>query len=326
MFLLSIAVGIFARKLSTFYRMPDALFSAYCMGYLGSAIALNLNFRRPRKYLIPGICLGASYGIVQILYGLNPFWVSHHLPRPTAWLVSEVVKSNPLLSLDSYLIVMTWPMKAGIFFSALYLVLRAIQVISPEKTLRAIIRGNIEYLSKDGIVKSIGESLDADEVRVHLVIPGRDNPRTALIRWERHLQESETNTSIVSRHFIMGKDDVQQTRPDLKKLASERTAEGQVLRTGEPVRRPERDQTMTSILKRDSNPDTLIAVPIIFHNSVVGCLTVTWRVKNFFNTTAIYYLREWADWISPVAQSYREMAGSISSAIASTGGIYELTP
>jgi hypothetical protein len=279
-------------------RLPDSIFSAYCLGSVGYAASTNIGFRLRRRFTLTALLVAGLYAFIQIAYGLNPLQAYEGWPLPSRWLKTLLNISDPkamLNFLDAFDIALVLPLKFGLFFLAFYLLIQAIVVVSSSSSremLEGILNGRLEYLSGEGIAKSIGQNIKADVVELSLLLPGRSKKRMAIFKWDKEAEP--------------------RSEPEIKQLPSpEESVVGMVLKRGMEVRWPNSHRGFAASLFSvdDTQSKTpLVAVPIRFHGAIIGCLSAEWKTGRSFSETAVQHLRDLAGLVSPAVQSYREVA------------------
>jgi signal transduction histidine kinase len=312
-------VGVVDESICRWCRIPDAIFSAISLGAIGYATFINVSFRRRRVLATIALGIAGLYTLIQIGYGFNPFLVSGDFPWALETASAFTGKSNPssiLRTLDAFAIALVLPLKFGLFFIGLVLLMRAIVVVSSNtarKMLHKIVNGRLDYLSNEGIVTSIGQALDADTVELSLRLPSQKDERIALFGWDREPPTIPPQPAFeVRSRFKPGQRPSIVRKPMIRDMPSaEDTVVGMVLKKGCEIKYPGRHQSPNKPISHISDIEdntSLVAVPIFYHGSVIGCLSAEWRTTGAFNATAAQHMREWADLLSPAVQSYRELA------------------
>src|SRR5213078_4263051 len=57
---------------ASFLRLPDAIFSAFCLGLFGYSTMRNLLTHRRRSWAAMGILIATIYAFIQLGYAVNP--------------------------------------------------------------------------------------------------------------------------------------------------------------------------------------------------------------------------------------------------------------
>ncbi|HEX5716036.1 MAG TPA: hypothetical protein VF179_07750, partial [Thermoanaerobaculia bacterium] len=273
-------------------RMPDALISAVCLGLFGVATMRNFLTHR-RWYWAAGIIIiGIFYGSIQLLYAANPIRAKWQDAEIRAVLNSPGYESKlrePVQYLDSSLFALALPLKMLLFVPAFYLFFTLVVAAHDfRKVLRVVTEKKRSYLSGDGIVKAIGQSVSASRVDLFIKLPGTETPSAWRIRWPA--SESHTNYVLLDR----GAD------PRLLKVLGG-SEDAPLSESGE---RPQ--LIHTSVSPAASEPQAML--PIKFHGAVIGCLKATFRHSREFNYAALQQLRSMADLLAPAVQDYRALA------------------
>ncbi|HKX31281.1 MAG TPA: GAF domain-containing sensor histidine kinase [Blastocatellia bacterium] len=279
-------------------RLPETAFSFYCLTSMGYAAFTNIGPRLRPSLSLSALAIALSGAAIQIAYGLNPLLVTDGEAAINLLWPGYTITNDPqvaLKSMDTLIIALMLPLRLGLFFVAFYLLMQAMMVVSSndaKKVLRGLIEGNQEYLPGGGIISSIGEITGADEVTMSLLLPGWGNELAAPYRWNNRTGPISTSTPIL-------------LLPDKKRIAEI------VIKDGVEIIYSNRveawNQLQTEIEDLDPR-SSIVAAPVKFHGAVIGCLSVEWKDGGLFTNTAIKQIRNFADLISPIAQSRREIA------------------
>ncbi len=275
-------------------RVPDAALSTFCAGSLGYACSRNIGFRLHHRLSWAAVVVAVVYGIIQTAYSLNPYFSQGRFLPINSYL-ADPGAVNMLESLDTIVLVLALPFKLGLFFMALYIAIQSMTVVSANQArsiLKGLLDGKQEYLSGDGVIKSIGEITKASKVSMHLLLPGRKIEQIAQFDWGHQMPLTP--------------------KPFIYRLSS---AKGQVaesvIKGGGEVfytKRIERFSQLNLQLE-DVDPKTsIVAVPVRFHGATIGCLIIKWEEGMAFTRIAVKQIRSLVDLIAPIAQSYREIA------------------
>lgn len=283
------------------FRLPDVLFSIYCLVSIGYATGDSISFRRGNRRILgwAAISIAVVYSIVEIYYAFIPLLADKKLPFFTNVVLPLFAHTNrrPTADLLNALgIACVLPLKFGLFISGLLVLLHSFIVVSSEtvrKMLTKIVNGRGEYLISEEMLMSLGEEIDADKVELILRLPGRMNEQVAIFSWDRQTGKLEVQSDV--------------------SLPPETSAIGKVLRTGkEEMPFDSFDTAKDSIIRLGSlkNEVVSMAVPIIYHGAVIGCLQLETLKKLAPTAIAIRHLRDLASLTSFAAQSYRELAAA----------------
>jgi signal transduction histidine kinase len=294
-------------------RLPDALFSALCFFSVGYALSLNMKLR-PRSFIsTASLGIGLVYASIHIMYGLNPI-----LARTGVAGISGFYDRLRFLDLVDWLIL--FPLKYGLFAIALTLLIKSLVVVSPgdvERMSKRIRWARAEYLESDGILKSIGESVQADSVELFIKAPSIRGKSMFRLKWERDdsAEHSTNRESLPSnKNAIEGWILLEGMNEDREFVTSDN-----VIKTSFEVYRGHDGSTEYAVnIEGDS---LTIGVPISFHGAVIGCLKVLLKAASLFGerslakksplipafrVAAIPHIRSMADVIAPAVQSFRE--------------------
>lgn len=274
-------------------RLPDALISAACLGLFGFATMKNFLTHRRRYWAAGIIVIGLFYGSIQLLYAANPIrakWQEAEIRAVFDSADYDLKLSDPVQYLDSSLFALALPLKMLLFVPAFYLFFTLVVAAHDfRKVLRVVTEQKRSYLSGDGIVRAIGESVSASRVDLFIKLPGTDTPSAWRIRWpagERH-----TNYMVLDQ----GAD------PRLLTVLLGGSEDAPLGDSGERMR-----LIHTSV--QPTTPEPQAMLPIKFHGAVIGCLKATFRQEREFNYAALQQLRSMADLLAPAIQDYRALA------------------
>src|ERR1043166_3600648 len=297
-------------------RFPDAIFSIYCISWFGYAVAINFNVKRRIFLSCFALIVSVSYGIGQLVYAANSV-VAHTLPpsrvtsRPLAWIqqtvgypVNNIVAQynstsgrphvTPLDFMDSAVYVVLLPMKGALFLPPFLLYLLFIISMNEFRvTLSETTSRRKDYLSADGIVNAIGETLGAEQVSLFIRIPGihkkdREQERVLPLIWRR--SKAVARRTLQETHPI-------KAPPRILKLMRYEDVEFHRLENGS-----------AEALASDENAPIKIAVPIRFHGGVIGVVETDLKGYWRFNHSTLQNLKLWADLVAPSVQDFRSLA------------------
>lgn len=279
------------------HRSLDGIFSAVTLGFLGIAFYVNASPRR-RWGLLALATLGAFlYALINLAFASAPAFVTGRLWSDWAEQISFSLGTptkgiHPKLGLyiDSLLIALTLPFKILLSFAGFALVMRAMVPISPRElsnVLEGVGRSELDYFSGNGIVRSIGESFSADSARICYRRPGLKEGTITQWAWP------ESNGLSLGAPLPPANDG----------------REGQVLASGQTISTPAWGHVPSGQWSWSRHPEahSLIATPIFFQGTVIGCLTVEWRIPYSFTNTAILLAERSAAMLGPVIESRRKL-------------------
>jgi signal transduction histidine kinase len=201
--------------------------------------------------------------------------------------------------LDLAIFALLFPMKYLLFMPAFILyLLSLISVNSFRRALHKTTNIRKDYLSDDGILDVIGQSMDADEVKLLVRLPGvlrrggAPEERCLAVLWSATKKDASakereifaiTKPSLLSRVMQMEGKEIILTNED----AGEEAAE---LRT------------------RGDLPQTLVLIPIKFHGGVIGALRAVFSGYGKFNDGTLEQLKFMAELVAPSVQDFRTMS------------------
>jgi signal transduction histidine kinase len=308
-------------------RLPDALFSVYCIGWFGYSLALSFFVRRRKVLAVMAFCIVLSYGAGQLVYAANPviaYMVASRIEPafpPVHWTINrlrinvaafaaqqpergdsqgaEGRRRRAAAALDNAIFAVLFPMKYLLFLPtfALYL-LSLISVNDFREALRQTTSKRKDYLSKDGILSVIGKSLDADEVKLLVRIPG--------IRRRYEIKEERVLAEIWSGHDVAAGQKASRLYPtkDDPLLFRVLHTEGKVI----VVTDGDDGEEAEALRKTGATPQTLALIPIKFHGGVIGALRVIFRGYGKYNTGTLEQLKFMSELIAPSVQDFRTVS------------------
>lgn len=253
-------------------RLPDAAFSAYCFVYLGLAFWINITFLHRKWVGYIGFIPTFYYALSQLIYILNPIYFE----------TSEVSRW------DHGVFTISLPLKAGIFLTSYYLGFKTLQVFSEVRTTIDLIANTRKnFLSSNGIIKSLGKVLKSDSVSLFIRIPSKSNQQVIRIKWEKNWdakQEKDNNEKKLSEY------------PKIKKIFEE----------GKPINYKADWKTSLKYITTKNPEIVSIYFPLLFNGAVIGCLEI--ELNEFAANTNVInqQIERFANRLSTAVQGYRE--------------------
>ena len=299
-------------------RFPDAIFSAYCLTWFGYAMAINFNVRRRAVLATLALVVAITYGAGQLVFATHPI-IAYTVPPnksntfPLPWIRETLgVKVNHMtLSLntttgldytgqaflDSTVYALLLPLKFALFLPTFFLyLLFIISANDFRRTLSETISRRKDYLSADGIVRAIGESIGAERVSLFIRIPGvQKSPEVEMERVLPLVWDSECTAVGRRMEDPFPIDD----NPMLLQIMKEK---------GEEIFYPSGRGTGGAT---DSQTSAVISspwlVPIKFHGGVIGALQA--ELSSYRkNLATLQNLRLMAEIVAPSVQDFRSLA------------------
>jgi signal transduction histidine kinase/MFS family permease len=301
-------------------RLPDSIFSAYCLTVFGYGVMINFNFRRRAYMAALALLVALGYAIFLLIFAANPAlayvakpevfantsaplatWIKKNvgepLDRQVKALNERVKQADPTRKegvkardfLDSLVFAVALPLKFLLFLPSFILYFLFILAANDfRRVLHETAKKRRDYLSSEGIVGAIGKGLAADLVELFIRMPGKMKIEGKLeeliqpIRWEPN---------------VMQMADTQELPVPLS---------------------PEIDPLLVQIMKEDDEEiihpprsrreKALMMIPIKFHGGVIGCLKVELQGFGTYNYTALQQVRMMAALVAPTIESHRALA------------------
>ncbi len=302
----------------TVARLPDALFSAYCVGSLGYTMYVNMDIgaqvRRPHRNRtwveVASSSVGAPlhlvlvsfYALLLVASAFRPMfdhitWSSleHTLgaykgPGGKLWVKTD--------SFDGMLVAFTLPPKLMLLVNASTLLQRARLVLLPER--------EATYLSSDGIVQAMCEGFYADMVELNILLSGTSTRRIRRLQWS--IRQGGSESADMPRSYSLIDD---------------------TLKRGVELLAHDQD-VLDAIGSKGAGMRTMLLVPIRSQEMVIGCLAVLWSEHYTVNDVTRQRIRLMADLLSSVVQEHRKLdvvsqCGRRFSARDSGGGTEDAT-
>lgn len=324
-------------------RLPDAIFSAFALWNLATAIYRNAD--PGRQELLSRLFLWGlrCFALTSFLFAFSPL-----VADGSRWLElrSEVeselhgwARAQP--ELDSLLLVRL-PAKTGVAFEVdrngsviqsldagafglalifklvllggmVSLMRRSLIALSPRETSVArlsLLPDSQAFLSEHGFVRDLGIRMGADLVSLYSLVPGDSSSDTRAAAWY-WMKRSEDQERVRKRGPIAT---VQRLRGEAQSVVTGVLLTGQEelsldLHAKEDKRKYE-GRFFDFIAGEPSIKDrgSFVLLPIRYHAATVGCLNVEWRTSQAFSETMLIELRESAELLAPVIQAQRELA------------------
>lgn len=324
-------------QLILFVRLPDAIFSVYCLSWFAYALWLNFYVRRRRSLAWLGFVLVLAYAAGQLVYAANPF-IARSLSDTQLGGPAEVVRSYLLTKVsgdigdklkkdkedeepdsvnrentqlipgetdykdyfDNAIFAILFPMKSLLFLPAFILYLLLLGSVNGfRKVHRELTNQRKDYLSKHGILDVIGRSLEADELALIIRLPGAKR------------RQPSKEERVISEVWRANDAYTWWNKPRLSSLDSDPLLKRAMKEKGDEIIINDRDKeeaTAAGLPKNDPLPQTLVVVPIKFHGGVIGVLRVVFRGYGKYNDGTLEQLKFMAELISPSVQDFRTVS------------------
>lgn len=275
------------------YRLPDALFSLYCLGTLGWAMFLNFGPRR-RPWLASTTLVGAGlYGLLSIAYSLNPTLAQQGYWSSLLKVVYPFAGSlTALQCLDALVVAVAFTLRINLFLGAFMLLIRLMLNLSPmaaRELFREVRESRTQYL--EGILKVLGLSVEADLAALYILLPGNKRSEVSQRLWLWNATHEETAVKTIPF-------------PPVDSVL------GTVLRHGQEIVVHNLKSGQAPKDLPDYSADVtraLVIVPIRYHGAVIGCLDFEWQDPIGFSATALQRIRHAGDLLAPAVHTRREI-------------------
>ncbi|HEX8251342.1 MAG TPA: ATP-binding protein [Pyrinomonadaceae bacterium] len=262
----------------SFSSVLDAALSIISLILLGTAFSLVvIRYRQDFLTSVMGIFSAAAYAISFFLY---------------EWLQLDQVPYSKVIIISISLI---W--KAGIFLTGFSLMLRLSSQIEPViNFINEIAKKRVNFWEKEGIVKEICLGLNVDKVDLYIKKSSIKERELILFKYEKHNDNLETKSILVDENKDYGYV-INNNQIFFHNVIDHENTVKKII-NWEPETRALFNQTNSNY--------SIICVPIIFNNAIIGCLKITFNtgklseadVKTLLRFTMIF---------SPLIQSYREI-------------------
>lgn len=211
------------------------------------------------------------------------------------------IKKMPAVSdvLDGAIFALLFPMKYLLFLPAFVLyLLSLVSVNSFRRALHKTTSLRRDYLSEDGILDVIGRSMDADEVKILIRLPGvmrRDGAREErylAVSWNARKKPADRGERKI---FPIAKS---------RLLVRVMQTEGSEIVLTDEDKGEEADE----LRARGTSPQTLVLIPIKFHGGVVGAVWAVFSGYGKYNDGTLEQLKFMAELVAPSVQDFRTMS------------------
>jgi signal transduction histidine kinase len=289
-------------------RFPDALLSAGCLGFFGFALFSNISRRRRRWLGLVALSGALMYGGINVLSALS---LSRIEGGPNAVVTRNIFnaalkegldlkffnfKSNAQLArhaVDTFLIMLSLPLKILLAGGGFILIIRSIVIISPRQLHLALERINRRIdqeqeadVLADGILSAIGKTFSADTASILFRLPGLHEHRFLSIEWSSQSEEFK--------------------KPTVQFLAAVKASrEGFVLTSGELYE--QLGPNTSEWVEAGKDEKSEIVAPILYRGIVIGCLKVAWNNRNAFTVTASEQVRGLAQLLGSSVEARRHL-------------------
>ena len=279
----------------TLFRLPDALISAFCLGAFFYAVGHNFISRQRTFWAIAGLLLALFCISTQLIYALNPLIATWKQLTSLITLNDAGYSLRPnesLYMLDRIVVAVAIPLRFLLFLPTAYLFFSFVIAANDfRKVLREVTERRQDYLSSDGLVRLIGESILADFVEVIIKLPGVEKQRFLSISWSHGQAVSEREP----RNILL----IDDLDPLLRSVLE--TSQDNFLQKG---KYPEWHVDSSS----NARPSIALAMlPLKFHGGVVGCLKVRPGKNRNFNYAALQQLSSMGDLLAPIINDFRAL-------------------
>lgn len=286
-------------------RIPDVLLSVGAIVFVGIALSRNI-FRRGRFMALLALLTTFAYAALFISYAFHPQiakkgwadWIKVAVAENKSELKTEseikAEKAGEVNSrihkMDLFVISLSLPLKLGLFLPGYILMLMIGSPARIRELYEDVTDGLAEFLDDNGVVESMKDEIKADLIELYIKLP-------------RKKRYKATRYSCPPMAEMIEKPE---------ELTFDKTTDfGYVMRSGERFlfrlvnysnEGPEDLQESISELS------SVIVLPILFHNTVVGCLKAVLNDGNF-NVADMQNMQRFASLLSPAVQDYREVDG-----------------
>ena len=305
-----------------FVRLPDAVFSAYCLVELGLATANYLSIKRWHPKTLVAMLIAFAYALVQVIYGLHPLLAQTALGDTFIPLYHSPAVKVEFFDYNAFGAATV--LKFLLFFNVYVILIRQLSTFkSWRAAVSGVINGRVEFTSSyDGLVGVVGKMLDAELVDLSIklpggeklpegVAPGGESERVASVEWRKNGTKRPKREKTVVK--LLRAETT--THPKAEAIIRWCVETGMSLthpRDGAAGRVSQSGGSWQRTLPQDVEAElrthnALMVVPVIYHGAVIGCLKVEKR-KGKFNDLARLLLRDTANLASLSVQSFRELA------------------
>lgn len=284
-------------------KWGDAVFSCGALSLLGWALFVNIRLGLRWWLAASALLTGVMYGILNLIYGAVPYFAAH-LPAALAKAIGDGIAEYSGLFLtipstsdllEAAVFAAAVVLKFSLFAMALVPLIRALGMLRPgifRDTLDAIISGEREFFSNQGMVRAIGQSFAADVAMICMRVPGLERKLVLFWQWDRDSEGKETETE----------SPVIQDLHSVDPLIRDMLLLGSVIN----IRDLQNDPRAHGHYREGYK--SLIAVPIQYHGMTIGGLILGWNIRKIFTETMVLHLQHLANIMSAALQSERQLS------------------
>jgi signal transduction histidine kinase len=280
-------------------RIPDALLSAFIIGFVGIALSRNISFRRSLSMALLATLTTVVYGALLISYAVHPTIVQNGWANwikvtedPGTSLPAQTDNSEDSLirRLDLTVYSASIPLKLTLFFPGYVLMLMISSPARIRQLYRKVTDETAEFLDDNGVVYSMKEEIKADKIELYIKLPRKKRNKAARYSFP-------PTAGMIEKPEVVDFD--------------ETTDFGSVMSSGKRIlfRLVNYSNEVPSSLEQSApTHSSVIVLPILFHNTVVGCLKAELDYSEFTEAD-MQNMRRFASLLSPAVQDYREVDG-----------------
>jgi signal transduction histidine kinase len=312
--LLAIAVALFTAFGEDFicHRLPDSLFSAFCVCALGSAIFICLRgSRRLVQYVRYGTLVASIvYGLLLLLDSIIPFvvndeWCRRRLPALADILAKNYTdgdKTQLVCTMEVSIIVATFWCKLLLFLGAFVMIITSIVItVVPREATEIMQRLKSErapYLANEGIVQALARVVGADCIELCILPHGIGENHVKRWCWIDGIHEASLPDGVLEEVPENG----QSVRGDVLRFDKELICLNYIHRAEDPpLRRARRSKTLA-----------VAAVPIRYSGAVIGSLSFWWRSKWKVTAAVRQRVRSMSPWLARPFESHRQLDAALA--------------
>ena len=277
-----------------FDRYVDTALSAVCLLILSWAMYISSGTRQQRGWARLSLIVGGGYAALYAMYAYVPTFaqwpqIQAALNTKLANYASDTAALPPVeMVLDAGIFAVAFIFKLTVFVTALLVIMRSLAAFSPSisrAVLEPVKTSRGEFLTADGIVSAMGQSIGADRAALYLRLPGTTRDQLLALQWAYAGAQEAAEPTI------------------LRRPSRNESALGMTLSSDDIVW--SRDRRTLDERGDHDEMRSFVNVPLVYHGATVGALCFDWKRPNGFTATDVQRARQIADFVTPVVQTER---------------------
>jgi|GEM_PF-2181469 len=283
------------------HRIPDALLSVICVGWLGIAMYRCIQNGRRSRLAFLVLAVSMLYALLCIVDGLAPAIPRGLWPGLQSALGSRIGISSPgavATAVDLGAMCLAFFLKLTLSIGALVILVRVLRVLLPrhaQEIMAEASRKREHCLSSKGLISAMVDVIDADAAELVLLRQGSIEMEARYWCWSKHGEKLSSNGEI-RRLPVPG----ESTKDRVLALGQELLEENRTLTADE-----------ARLLSGDERDSAVVfGIPIVHNGGVIGCFIAFWPKGRILRPAIQRRTGEMIPWLAPIFQSQRQLDAS----------------